>query len=440
MSVANWTLSVEDFGPIKSASVTLAPFTVFSGRNNTGKSYMASLIWAVVNASELLTRPDAANVAPFAAAQELARAILRGDQSIIDTDGWNKVINWINALLDDRSVNLPNRVLACADFRSATSRVSLSAVVPELRVQWNIVAGPDGVGDKPGRPRGTGWRYLEDNQTLLITGTPDASNRHIDLSLLGTLANCLSGQYGPVIYIPAARTGLMVALKSLIAALFGSLDEEEIERRSTLPPPVRYFLADVNSATERPNQPHYAIAETLESEILNGRIIQAENGDFRFAIKGVRTPLPLHAASSLVTELAPFIVLLKSGIEGALIFEEPEAHLHLDAQRALARVLVRLINTGTPVLVTTHSDTFLQQINILMQIFGHTNHDAVAKKFGYRPDELLDPANARGYLFEASDGNTVVRELEKTPLGFVEPAMNETIAKMSHEVIAIGSC
>ena len=75
-----------------------------------------------------------------------------------------------------------------------------------------------------------------------------------------------------------------------------------------------------------------------------------------------------------------------------------------------------------------------------MQIFGHTNHDAVAKKFGYRPDELLDPANARGYLFEASDGNTVVRELEKTPLGFVEPAMNETIAKMSHEVIAIGSC
>jgi hypothetical protein len=145
--------------------------------------------------------------------------------------------------------------------------------------------------------------------------------------------------------------------------------------------------------------------------------------------------VPLHATSSLVTELAPFIVLLKGGLRGAVIFEEPEAHLHLDAQRVLARALVRLVNTGTPVLVTTHSDTFLQQINLLMRLSTHPASYELAKEFGYEPAEFLDPAKAAGYEFIRTADGTVVRELEKTPLGFVEPEMNQTIADLSHEII-----
>ena len=57
MAAASWTVSVEDFGPINSTSVTLAPFVVFVGRNNSGKSYMAPLVWALLNAEDtLLTR------------------------------------------------------------------------------------------------------------------------------------------------------------------------------------------------------------------------------------------------------------------------------------------------------------------------------------------------------------------------------------------------
>ena len=43
----NLTLSVKDFGPIYSAEIELRPLTVFVGPSNTGKSYLAILIYAL---------------------------------------------------------------------------------------------------------------------------------------------------------------------------------------------------------------------------------------------------------------------------------------------------------------------------------------------------------------------------------------------------------
>ena len=40
-------LTVTNFGPIAEAKVELRPLTVFVGPSNTGKSYMAGLIYAM---------------------------------------------------------------------------------------------------------------------------------------------------------------------------------------------------------------------------------------------------------------------------------------------------------------------------------------------------------------------------------------------------------
>ena len=41
------TLSVKDFGPIAEADVDLRPMTVFVGPSNTGKSYLAILVYVL---------------------------------------------------------------------------------------------------------------------------------------------------------------------------------------------------------------------------------------------------------------------------------------------------------------------------------------------------------------------------------------------------------
>ncbi|MEI3279735.1 MAG: AAA family ATPase [Eubacterium ramulus] len=43
-----WTLHVENFAKIKSADVTIAPLMCFVGDNNSGKSYLMSVLWGIL--------------------------------------------------------------------------------------------------------------------------------------------------------------------------------------------------------------------------------------------------------------------------------------------------------------------------------------------------------------------------------------------------------
>lgn len=44
-----WTVHVKNFGKIEEAAVEIAPLTMFVGDNNSGKSYMMTLIYGLLN-------------------------------------------------------------------------------------------------------------------------------------------------------------------------------------------------------------------------------------------------------------------------------------------------------------------------------------------------------------------------------------------------------
>ncbi len=44
-----WTMHVENFGKIKCADIEAAPMTLFVGDNNSGKSYLMTLIYGLLN-------------------------------------------------------------------------------------------------------------------------------------------------------------------------------------------------------------------------------------------------------------------------------------------------------------------------------------------------------------------------------------------------------
>lgn len=47
--MALWKLKVDDYGKIKHAEIEMAPLTLFVGDNNSGKSYLLSLLWGIQN-------------------------------------------------------------------------------------------------------------------------------------------------------------------------------------------------------------------------------------------------------------------------------------------------------------------------------------------------------------------------------------------------------
>jgi ABC-type multidrug transport system ATPase subunit len=109
---------------------------------------------------------------------------------------------------------------------------------------------------------------------------------------------------------------------------------------------------------------------------------QAEGSlpDFRYQVKNSENKLRLHLTSSMVTETSPLLIGLKHWVEpdSLLIIDEPESHLHPEAQRALVNGLAEAVNQGLKVILITHSPYILSCVNNLIKF------DRLVKNF---PDD-----------------------------------------------------
>lgn len=74
-----WRLTVEQFGKIEHAEIELAPLTLFVGDNNSGKSYLLSLAWAMKTiARDVVFSEDAVIGLKSTDYDEIERRLLHG--------------------------------------------------------------------------------------------------------------------------------------------------------------------------------------------------------------------------------------------------------------------------------------------------------------------------------------------------------------------------
>ena len=81
----NVRLEVQDFGPVAQASFQLKPLTVFVGPSNTGKTYLALLIYALHHV-----------FAGFPRFPLPARRYMNFGTYILDTTIWKGYAGWVN--------------------------------------------------------------------------------------------------------------------------------------------------------------------------------------------------------------------------------------------------------------------------------------------------------------------------------------------------------
>lgn len=83
---------------------------------------------------------------------------------------------------------------------------------------------------------------------------------------------------------------------------------------------------------------------------------------------GIKSPIPLYAASSSIKSLFLFDMFIKhvAHRKSMLIIDEPELNLHPTSQIKMAKLVARLVNAGVKVLLTTHSDFFIRELNDLI--------------------------------------------------------------------------
>lgn len=125
--------------------------------------------------------------------------------------------------------------------------------------------------------------------------------------------------------------------------------------------------------------------------------------------------------------MAPFVYAMRYLLDKdhVIFVEEPEAHLHLDAQVIVTRALASL-SRHCYVVITTHSITVIDEISNLLKLRNIPN-DA-KKRLGYEEWEGLSPENIGMFLF--SEGN--VQELEIYEDGIEENDLDKVIIEIAN--------
>ena len=128
------TLSVKDFGPIAEATVELRPLTVFVGASNTGKSYMAILLYALHQFFGV--RGASRRSGPPALYQYLSH--LAQEDNPLERERFNSVREWLRTLElpDEQSridIALPDTIAALV--RSVLADVESFAMAFDAEVR-----------------------------------------------------------------------------------------------------------------------------------------------------------------------------------------------------------------------------------------------------------------------------------------------------------------
>ena len=460
-------LSVSNFGPIAKAEIDLRPLTVFVGPSNTGKSYLAILIYALHKFFyRYFGRHNRRGFAPF---------ILEDieEHQISNRENVNRLADWIKSIYTQEEAKSPstNPLVPVPDAIMSMIHPLFDCLSNYSKVIALEIKRSFGVGDnarlirygnrdgakitlmfkpfeyeiemKRREPRGAVSLSSEKIQLCIDPHT----NGMLPVRALASevLYNSSSGDYNDiwtynvetliqefvrevlsnvvnplnsaVHYLPADRAGVMHAQRAIIASLIDRASNPGLQRNEsfpTLPGVLSDFLKQLLNLDEPKGQED--LAANLEQQMLGGAILtkNSETGYplFSYQPQDWTEDLPLMNASSMVSELAPVILYLRHIVQpgDVLIIEEPESHLHPAMQVEFIRQLAAVVNSGIRVMLTTHSEWVLDELTNLVRLSDLPKRQREGIASG---DFALNPDEVGVWLFEPKQRprGSVVKEI-----------------------------
>ena len=410
-------ISVKNFGPIAEANIDLRPLTVFVGPSNTGKTYFATLVYALhgvfndLSGSSLLSLFEPEKHLSFLGEllegvdmpkediQDMLKKLETRERPFKLADLSEEMRKRFRTIIKDKGFftdELQDELKNCFDLNSVSE---LSQLTGEQRHEMTILMKVSTGGQecwnikmKASESRIIPDISTNDDSVLLPKGwTVSAEPLFFgDGTGFGISRSWIAGNR---YYLPAARSGIMQSHRIIVSSLVKSATRVGLERLPEVPPTLPGVIAEFMQQIilyDEDKEPafrvnHYysedrivpigqvkPLADTLELDVLAGqiRVKSSSSGypDFRYLPQGTNEEIRLSQSSSMVSELAPLVLYLRGLVKpgDTLIIEEPEAHLHPGAQADMAVILARLTRAGVRVIITTHSDWLLEEIGNLI--------------------------------------------------------------------------
>lgn len=386
-------LEVADFGPIVDAKIDLRPLTVFVGPSNTGKSYLAILIYALHQffcGRSPRYGPHVART-PWLFPHERPESPSEADH--------NAIMDWLDRTLEDTDTRRDPLGIVLPDPIAEIIRRIMSNTKGTEDYLRNEIGRCFGVGDTADLVR---LRIRDGARVVLRNHVPDAGNgtepfvfsialtsskitflpslppstpirigRGADKTVDGhlsrlrrTLSNWtragngnrygwnalydlaeivvpyITGPlYSPAFYLPADRTGVMHTHRLVVSTLVERAAMAGL-RSPPHTPMMSGIMADFLEQLIELDEPRRSAAtsrkdfgERIEQAMLRGSIgiIRSESGypSFVYRPDDWKKDLPLMSASSMVSELAPVVLYLRHVVRVGDLLIIEEPESHL---------------------------------------------------------------------------------------------------------------
>jgi len=400
-------IEVSNLGPLRSAEVEMADLTLLIGENNTGKTFFATVIHRVLAASRAhpqhLTGLGRASPDEVREWFETRLEERLGQPQLLtapEAQPPEAVLRWANEISMVRLEAFGMEVREGVEYaygveasqlrrRTASRRASGCYVrIRNTNPDWQTEVRFDSTEVRVQPPDPTTWvqwllddekAYREAERNRRTRGSPPRRSRLARLvSGFGVgwpiPDNLFSGWPRFAVHLPANRTGIMQSYQVIAGAVVRQSAAAGIRPIAVDPLPgtsadfISLLVSDLDDPLwHQQEDPRFgALIEEFESE-LGAEIVLQERANAPHVVVAM-TPegeFPLSRVSSMLSELAAVILILKGSLcrSDHITIDEPEAHLHPAMQRRVATFLANVVSGGTRVVVTTHSDFFVGEIN-----------------------------------------------------------------------------
>lgn len=437
-------LNIENLGIIKQARIDLSKqFILFCGRNSTGKTYASYILQAFFEDGSIYPLACIKGIidqlletGTFKITEEYIHEWLEANcKSVMEHTG---SIFGISDTTRDKHFSKFNLFVTYTkiDFEN-TLRTPINAQMTEGAFIWKII-----------KEEHSDIVKIESNQDLsVLSNTNSIRTAALICNILRNLAFRDTSNVRMLTVernsIYTFKTELSLSRNELIDQIQqagkSDINVFDIVTRSSrrYPQAIRSSLRIANDleTVSKYESPFACIADDIEKNMLLGEVSMTKNGDVEFHAYGMAKSkkLPFHLSSSIVKTMASLVIYLRhiAKIGDTLIVDEPEMNFHPDVQILLARIFAMLTNMGLRIIVSTHSDYIIRELNNLIMayaILNKNNEDSIISDLGYTKKMLLN-YNEVTVLYFNKTSKTIVNV---TPLpidqeGFTMDTIDSTI-------------
>jgi predicted ATPase len=284
-----------------------------------------------------------------------------------------------------------------------------------------------------------------------LGGKSNLPNRILERVISDAMAECIFANLPIPFIVTSERTGIALFYKGLDSSKDAILEHLASNKKLD---PIK-LLSSMRSRYARPIQDNIDIVRDADNFSKQKSFIKKEKntykpvlgilqnllgGSFKIVNDQVfylpkkernrsQVLVPFYLASSAVKSLFLIDLYINCLAEkdGLLIIDEPELNLHPDNQRKMASLLARLVNAGVKVLITTHSDYIIRELNNRIMLSNDIeNKEEIMNKNSILTEDILLPEQVKAFVVK---NNHSIQEIDVDKYGINLQIFDELIAE-----------